>query len=63
MSAMTAPEQSDSGQGEDLARDAELAGYDLETDLAQPVPHQHDVAGFDLDLDILADNEPPDLRR
>ena len=60
---MTAPEQSDSAPGDELARDAELAGYDLETDLAKPLPHQHDVAGFDLDLDILTDNEPPDLRR
>ena len=58
---MTAPEQSDSAPDDELARDAELAGYDLGTDLAQPVPHQHEVAAFDLELDILADNEPPDL--
>jgi hypothetical protein len=52
----------DAAVDDELTRDAELAGYDLSTDLAHP-SSRHDVAGFDLETDIGRDNEPPELRR
>jgi hypothetical protein len=46
----------------ELASDSEVAGYDLDTDLAHPTPHHEEVAGFDVGTDIGLDNEPPELR-
>jgi hypothetical protein len=46
----------------ELARDAEVAAYDVDKDLAHPTSHRAEVAGFDVGTDIGLDNEPPDLR-
>lgn len=44
-----------------LAEAAEHAGFDLGTDLAQPVPtHEHNT--FEAEVDLGVDGEPPQLR-
>ena len=47
---------------DELHQAAEHAGFDLGADVAHP-QSGHEAAGFDVDLDILRDNEPPELRR
>jgi hypothetical protein len=46
---------------EDFAEVEEEVGFDLDTDVAQPLPHS-DAEAFDLDRDINYGNEPPQLR-
>ncbi|MEW2499849.1 MULTISPECIES: hypothetical protein [unclassified Amycolatopsis] len=51
----------ESDENDGLAEAARHAGFDLGTDIAQPVAG-HDHNAFDAEVDLGVDGEPPQLR-
>jgi hypothetical protein len=47
---------------EELAKAAEGAAFDIATDIAHPTAG-HAAVGFDVEIDVGVDNEPPELRQ